>query len=180
MKTTTFALLVMFWAAVNGLAQSAPKDPDAIQALLVEVHQLRQDIEAMTVASQRVQIALHGLQMQDAAVARSGQRLDEARSKRMQAEAAREHIAAEVQMTETRNAIRTGMETPSELKARELGLTNMKQELERINAEVQSRQAAEAEASTQFRTEQAKLTDVQDRIERLDKVLEKLGAPPAK
>ena len=180
MKTTTFALAAMFWAAVNGLAQSAAKDPDAIQALLVEVRQLRQDIEAMTVASQRVQIALHGLQMQDGAVARSGQRLDELRTKRMQAEVTREHIAAEVQMTETRNATRSGMETPNELKARELALTNLKQELERVNAEVLSRQAAEAEAATQFRTEQAKLTDVQDRIERLDKVLEKLGAPPAK
>jgi hypothetical protein len=76
--------------------------------------------------------------------------------------------------------MRTGMETPDELKARELGVTNMKHELERINVEVQSRQAAEAEAGAQFRTEQSKLTDVQDRIERLDKVLEKLGAPPAK
>jgi len=52
----------------------------------------------------------------------------------------------------------------------------MKSQIEGQTAEVQTLQAAEAEASSQLRSEQAKLGDVQDRIERLDKTLEKLGA----
>jgi SMC interacting uncharacterized protein involved in chromosome segregation len=51
----------------------------------------------------------------------------------------------------------------------------MKSEIERQTAEVQTLQAAEAEASSQLRNEQAKLAEVQERIERLDKTLEKLG-----
>jgi hypothetical protein len=41
--------------------------------------------------------------------------------------------------------------------------------------EVQTCQATEAEASSQFRNDQAKLLDLQDRIARLDKALEQLG-----
>ncbi len=37
-------------------------------------------------------------------------------------------------------------------------------------------QAAEADASSQLRNDQAKLVELQDRIERLDKSLEKLSA----
>ena len=168
------AFLMMLWAAANGSCQTPPKDPDALQALLVEVRQLRQDIEAMTVASQRVQIALYGLQMQDGAVARAAQRLDATRNRRAQAEETRNHMAAELQMAEARSEVRTGQETPTELKARELGMTQLKGELEKLTAEVQSREAAEAEATTQFRTEQAKMSELQERIERLDKVLEKM------
>jgi hypothetical protein len=73
--------VAMMLAASNGLCQTPAKEVDTLQSLLVEVRQLRQDIESMTVASQRVQIALYGLQIQDAAVARAAQRLDDARNK---------------------------------------------------------------------------------------------------
>jgi chromosome segregation ATPase len=174
MRQLAFVILL---AAANAVCQTPAKDPDTLPALLLEVRQLRQALEAMTVASQRVQIALSGLQVQAAAVARDGQRLDEARNKRMQAEENRDHFAAEVQMTEARSAVRTGIETDTELKIRELGLTQLKSQLETTTAEVQSRQAAESEAATQFRTSQAKLGELQDRIEGLDRVLAKMGAP---
>jgi chromosome segregation ATPase len=169
-------ICVLFLAA-NAIAQAPPKDGDTVQALLVEVRQLRQDIEAMTVASQRVQIALYALQMQDGAVSRSRQRLDEARGKRMQAEAVRDHMATEVRMSETRSEQRSGMETPTDLKVKELAITQLKGELERSTTELQSWQAVEAEAASQLRTDQVKLNELQERIERLDQVLSKMGLP---
>ncbi len=117
------ALVAMLLTVANGLGQTPPKDPDAVQALLVEVRQMRQDIETMTVASQRVQIALSGLQRQDAAVARAEQRLDEARNKRVGTETARARAAAEVQRLES--AVAAGM-SGDEAKAAQPRVAEMK------------------------------------------------------
>ncbi len=168
------AFAVMLFAASNGLCQTPAKEPDTLQALLVGVHQLRQDIEAMTVASQRVQIALYALQMQDAAMARAAQRLDDARDRRSGAEANRDRTASAIQGLE--NKLASGTLAQAEAKELQEALSQMKYQVEAQTAEVQTTQAAEAEAASQLRSEQVKLSDAQDRIERLDKTLEKLGA----
>jgi chromosome segregation ATPase len=171
MRKIAFAVML---CAVSGLCQTPAKEPDTLQALLVEVHQLRQDIEAMTVASQRVQIALYALQMQDATAARAAQRLDSARDRRSVAEANRDHTASAIQGLESKLA--SGTLAESDAKEVKEALPQMKSQIEGQTAEVQTLQAAEAEALSQLRREQAKLAEVQDRIERLDKTLEKLGA----
>jgi chromosome segregation ATPase len=129
--------------AASGLGQTPAKEPDALQSLLTEVQQLRKDIEAMTVASQRVQIALYSLQMQDGAVGRAEKRLDEA--------------PAEVNLTQSRVAALRGA-------------------LDGQTMKVQTCQAAEAESSNQLRNEQAKLIDLQVKIQNLDKTLEQVAA----
>ena len=171
MPKIVFAM--MFWAS-SAFCQTPVKEPDALQALLVEVHQLRQDIEGMTVASQRVQIALYQLQMQDGAVARTAQRLDNVRSKCSLAEENRQHTAADIQRLE--GAVASGTVPQPEAEAVKQRLTELKGHLEGQAAEAQTCQAGEAEATTQLRGDQAKLLDLQDRIARLDKVLEQLGS----
>ena len=166
-------LAVMLLGASAGLGQTPAKEPDTLQALLAEVHQLRQDIEAMTVASQRVQIALYSLQMQDAAVARAAKRLDDARSKCSEVSANREHTASEIQRMES--ALASGTLGPAETRELQSRLTQIKSQAEAQSAEGQTCQTAEAEASSQLRDDQAKLIELQDRIERLDKTLQRLG-----
>jgi chromosome segregation ATPase len=138
------------------------------------VRQLRQDIEAMTVASQRVQIALSTLQRQDAAVARDTQRVDDARNRCAVAEANREHTAMGMQRFE--GELAAGNLVESKAKEYQSLLTQMKSEIETRTAEVQTCQAAEAEATSQLRNDQAKLADLQDRMDHLDKALETLGS----
>ena len=166
------ALTLILLAASQGVCQTPPKEADALQALLVEVHQLRQDIEAMTIASQRVQIALHALDMQDAAVARSAQRVDAVRNRCAGADAARQHTAAEVQRMEA------GLASVSESEAKDFRahLAGTKSVLEEQAAAAQACQAEEAEASNQLRNDQAALGEVRGRIERLDNTLAKLGS----
>ena len=60
-----YLLLLAFAPTVFG--QSS--ETTLTQTLINEIHALRQDIEAITVASQRVQIALYRLQSQTALVA---------------------------------------------------------------------------------------------------------------
>jgi chromosome segregation ATPase len=178
------AVAALLLVASDGLCQTPAKDPDSLQTLLVEVHQLRQAIEAMTLTSQRVQIALYSLQIQDAAVARSSQRLDEARNRCRGEETNRQHTAAEIQrlerfLAENQQQI-AGPEIPgaspaAEAKAIEARLPELKTTLEVQTTTVQTCQTAEAEASGGLRNDQAKLAELQDRIERLDKALEQLA-----
>lgn len=163
------ASAVMLLVASNGFCQTPAKESDTLQTLLSEVHQLRMDIEAMTVASQRVQIALFQLQMQDAAVARAAQRLENAQNKCLTAEGNRQHFAADVQRLE--NSLSSGAMQESEIKSIQERLALMKGELEARTAEAQACQTTEAEASSQLQKEQGKLAEAQERIERLDKVL---------
>jgi chromosome segregation ATPase len=155
------------FAASVGFSQTQVKERDTLQALLDEVHQLRQAIEGMTAASQRVQIALYGLQMQDSAVARAMQRLDVVKNKCAGAEGNRQHTSEEIRRIEGGSDGDT-----KESKAR---LPVLKGALEIQSVESQTCQAAEADASSQLRNDQAKLLELQDRIARLDKALEQLS-----
>ena len=169
-KTALFPL--MFWTA-SALCQTQSKEPDTLRALLAEVHQLRQDIEGMTVASQRVQIALYSLQLQDAALARSAQRLEAARGRCLGADDSRQHTAVEVQRLES--SLASGTLPEADAKAVKEKLTELKSHFDVQTVQYQSCQAGEAEASTQLRSDQAKLVELQDRIAHLDKALEQFG-----
>lgn len=127
----------------------------------------------MTVASQRVQIALYGLQLQDAAVTRAAQRLDAVRSKRAGAETNQHQLAAEVERMQAELATGTlPKETAGQL---QYNLTRIKSDLDAQTMEVQTLQIAEAEAANQLANDQAKLAERQERIERLDKTLANLS-----
>ncbi len=76
MFRAVFALIITTTAA----AQTPSPDSQALQALVTEIRQLRQDMQATTIATQRVQIVLYRLQTQTALVTRASSRLDELRS----------------------------------------------------------------------------------------------------
>jgi chromosome segregation ATPase len=170
----TIAIAAILCGTTTGLCQTPPNDPDTLRALLAEVHQLRQNIEGAVIASQRVQIALYSLQMQGTVVARAEQRLDDARNKCSVASADQAHMTADVERLES--VLNAGTLAAAETKDLQSHLTEIKVRIEAQAVQVQTCQAAEAEASSQLRNAQAKLVDLQNRIELLDKTLEKLGA----
>ena len=169
------AFVVALFMASNGLCQTsaAPKEQETLQSLLAEVHQLRLSIQAMTVASQRAQIALSALQIQDAAVARAFQRLDSVRNRCKEPEDRKQHMAAEIQHLES--ILSAGAGSNAEAKSVQEREAQLKAEIDAIATEVSTCQATEAEASGQLQSEQAKLADVKERIDRLDKTLETSG-----
>jgi hypothetical protein len=171
MRKLPFATIL--FAASRAFCQSPQPEPAALRALLVEVHQLRVDLQAMTVASSRVQIALQSLQLQDAAVGRAAQRLDELRNKCAAADIAFQRISADLQTVELASPIVGPEIVPAQ------GQGGRRGELRRFlgtqTSAVQACKATEAEAASQLRNDQAKMTELQDRISRLDKTLEQLG-----
>jgi chromosome segregation ATPase len=172
MNKIVFALILLGASPV--LSQTPAKDTDALPSLLAEVRHLRQDIEAITVASERMQIALVSLQMQDGAVARATGRLDAVTSRCSGAQVNHDHLIADVQRGEA--AFASGTVSAAEAADLRSRLSEVKSQTDAAQAEVLACQAAEADASSQLRNDQAKLADLQDRIDRLDKTLEKLGA----
>jgi hypothetical protein len=165
------AIAAILFLALQAVSQTPQKEPDVLQSLLTEVHGLRLEIQAMTVASQRAQIILSSLQIQDAAVARSAQRLDGIRNKCVDLEMANQHTAGDIQRMQ--NYVSTG--TPEDnAKAREVEvvLPHLKVDLEAKTTELQACQAREAEAAGQLQNEQTKLAEIQDRLDRLDKTLQ--------
>jgi hypothetical protein len=164
------ALVLLSLAASTGLCQTADK-PDTLQTLLSEVHQLRQAIETMTVASQRVQIAVYTLQLQDAAVARDTARFDSVHERCLGVEAQRQKWASDIQTVESDTTANTA---PAQA-TQQAVLAQYRRELELKAAEAQACQSTEADVLSPLRNEQATLGDLQERIQHLDKVLEKAG-----
>lgn len=159
----------------QGLCQTPATESDTLHALLVEVRQLRQAIEGMTAASQRVQIALSAIQSQDAALARSTQRMEAVRNNCTGKEERRQQIAANIQRME--GALASGKLPATETKMFEEQVVNLKKDLELQQTEVQTCRVGEADAVSQFRTDQAMLAELRDRMDRLDKALERPVGP---
>ena len=60
--------------------QATPTQSQTLEALLAEVHQLRQDLHAVATAGRRAQILIYRLYVQEAVVARAAEHLDQATS----------------------------------------------------------------------------------------------------
>ncbi len=163
-------LRIVFVLTASGCALGQPTaDSQILQALLAEVRQLRLDLQNVTLAAQRVQILLYRLQLQEASTARASQRYDQASARLHEAQQARTRAAAALQ--ELEDAHNRAPEDAAQRKAIEERLPEVKHTLEIWTADEQTRQAAESEAQGQLRTEQAKLSELQDALDKLDKFL---------
>lgn len=167
-RTLLFVLCFLFLSA-SGLGQSAATESQGMQALVAEVRQLRKDLQATNANALRVQVLLYRLQAQQAAVARASDRLSNARSRLAGMQQHRTEVAATLKRFEE---LLENTETTSEDRKRFQGETSArKQELEALATVEQQQQSAEMEAEEQLRTEQAKLNELEERADRLEKEL---------
>jgi hypothetical protein len=141
-----------------------------MQALVAEVRQLRKDLQASNGNALKAQILLQRLQFQEAAVARTLKRLNDARGRLA---ATQRHRAEVADASKRFEELLENTETSSEDRQRFQGeISAKKQELEALAAVEQQQQAAEMEAEEQLRTEQAKLSELEERVDRLEKNLD--------
>ena len=156
--------------AASLLAQTPTPDPPSLQALVAEIHQLRQELQTTTIAGQRVQIALFRLQAQTATVARASARWEEAHGKVLMAQSNEKGLTGKLQRTE--EAIRNSQDPREREAATTQVLPELKAAVEREAAEEQRWAVVETEAASQLRAEQAKLDDLQALLDKLDKILD--------
>jgi chromosome segregation ATPase len=170
MNRSSLFVLVLLVFSTPCFGQTTPGDSQTLQALLSEVRLLRQDLRTTTVAAQRSQILIYRLQGQEAAVGRASQRLDEAREKLARTQDARKQAAVEVKRLE--DFVSNTENPPTQRKALENRLSELKTRLESLGSEEQQHQSREIDAEQQLRAEEVRLGDLRDQLDRLDKALE--------
>jgi chromosome segregation ATPase len=159
--------LLLCFAAL--LSAQTPTDS---QLLLNEVRQLRQDLAATSAALQRTQILLFRLQLEDSAIARAAQRLDQAKSQFTGVQQRRKNQESEIQGLEL-ELQRTQDQTQ---KARiPQMIAGLKREIENYAPVEQDAQSKLIDAENQFRSEQAKHDALEAALEKIDKQLESSG-----
>jgi hypothetical protein len=143
-----------------------------MQALVTEVRLLRRDLQATNGNALKAQILLYRLQVQEAAVARASQHLNEERSRLTQTQDHRRQVAAGLKQNQESLDSDVDLSNPDNRKIVENAISRLKAELETLGVEEQQRQTAEMEAEEQLRNEQAKLSALEERVDRLEKDLD--------
>jgi len=160
----------MFLLAPQIRAQSTSNDAQLLKALLDEVRALRQDLKTSTAQMERAQILMHRLQLQEGVVERLSHSLDEARAKLTQIQSQRKNFTDQVKRLEEAQA---ASNNAADQKPVADALANMKARVDVLATEEQDAQATVADRDGQLRNEQAKLTELQERLDQLESSLGK-------
>jgi hypothetical protein len=164
--------LLLLAISMPVFAQGNSTDAQLTQALLTEIRALRQDLQTTAATIQRIQIVMYRLQAQTAIMNRATQRLDEARNRCSGAQNQHKMMTGEVQRLEER--LRTVQNAP-EQKQIEDSIARMKSQMEYFANEEQQCQVRESDADRDYRSEKAKMAELEDMLEKLDKVLASIG-----
>jgi chromosome segregation ATPase len=159
--------------SASGLGQSTASESQGMQALVAEVRQLRKDLQTTNGNALKAQILLYRLQAQEATVARISGHLNDVRARLAETQERRRAVTASLKRNEEfiDNAGAAEI-SPVDRKQVQFEISRLKTELENLATEEQQRQSAEMEAEEQLRTEQAKLSGLEDRMDRLEKGLD--------
>jgi isoleucyl-tRNA synthetase len=168
MRRTYFLITAVFGLSMAGFAQTTSSDSQTMQSLLTEVRQLRQDLQVSFTRMESAQILLSRLQIQQVAVSRASQHLDDARTKLAEVQVVITSETAEIKHYE--DAPGNG-ENQAQAEA---ALNHAKSDLEVSTNLAQQRQSIETDAELQLRTEQDKLSRLESL---LDELVEKIGNP---
>jgi chromosome segregation ATPase len=172
MRPALFVLCFLFLSA-SGLSQSTqstPNEPEGMRALVAEVRLLRKDLQATNGHALKAQVLLYRLQVQEATVSRVSQNLNDLRSSIAATQERQRNLMATIKHFE--KLVDDSDTPPAQRKDSEGEISVLKTELEGLTAEEQQRQTAKIEAEEQLRTEQAKLSALEDRVDRLEKELD--------
>lgn len=150
--------------AVASLGQTTSPDSQAQQALLTEVRDLHKDLQVSLARIESAQILLSGLQIQEVAVTRASQHLDNARSKLAEIQTVLKSETAEVGQLEGHSPVPG--ENPAQV---EETLNRAQADLEVSTNLEHQRQAAADEAEQQLRTEQERLKRFETQLDELVK-----------
>jgi chromosome segregation ATPase len=171
MRRVCFFIVLFFGMALATFGQASSSDSQTLQALLTEVRELRKVLQVSIAKMQSAQIVLARLQIQEVAVTRASQHLDDARSRLAEVQLALKSEAAEIKHWE--EDAPNGNETQAQI---EEAVKRVKSDMESATNLEQQRQAIETEAELQLRTEKDKLSTLENQ---LDELVRNMGDPGA-
>jgi chromosome segregation ATPase len=156
--------------SMSAFGQSGSNDSQTLQALLAEVRQLRHDLQTTTVAAQRAQILIYRVEAQESVVRRTQERVDDARSRLAQVRTEQNNRAASIKQIEEKKG--RSETSATEKKDLEDVLTQIKVRFDADANQEGEIQATITDAEGRLRMEQAKLGELQEQLDRLEKTLE--------
>jgi chromosome segregation ATPase len=169
MRRACFFMLLFFGMALVAFGQTTSPDSQTLQALLTEVRELRKVLQVSIAKMQSAQILLSRLQIQEVAVTRASQHLDDARSRLAEVQLVLKSEAAEIKHWE--DEAPNANETQAQI---EEAVKRVKSDVESATNLEQQRQAIESEAELQLRTEKDKLNTLETQ---LDDLVRNMGDP---
>lgn len=168
MQRILICLAGLLLRTTNSVADTTPVDSQMTQAVLTEIRQLRLDLQATAAIIQRVQIVVYRIQAQENQLDRATQRLETARNACKGSEMQRNFLTTQIERTE---GTRRGAQNTSERQAAEDALARLKSSAEMLASEARECQGNQVDAEIQLRNEQTKMSELQDQLDKLDKVL---------
>lgn len=170
-------VLALFMLAATVSPASSQQTDATIQALLSEVRQLRMALERSAVVAPKIQVTLQRIQLQQDFVTRLSRQVDEARE--LAARPAREQMDMSNHLKAT-EALLSQESDPARRKVMEEDIRRLKTHMEQFSEQQKLRdaqqQARETELAGRLQAEQAKLDELNDRLNTLERQLE----PPQK
>ncbi len=168
-----FFLVTLFWVSASAQAQIEKKSEAAgeqklIEVLIDEVRQLRQAMERNGTAAFRAQIMVERLRAQQDLVSRINRDLEGLRNQLSDMKAEAPRLAEMIEEIEKK--VESGFANPDELK-------RVKDQAERFKQHEQRMREREIALTAQFNTENARLEDLNRRIDLLEQNLESLPNP---
>ncbi len=172
MRCISILCFTLFLGTAASSGQTAPADSQMTQNLLAEIRQLRQDLQVTAATIQRVQIVMYRVQTEGSLLNRATERVHNTRARCGFIQSQRKITTVQIEQQETRQ--RTSQD-PLERKAAEETLQRLKPAAETLATEELQCQAEQAEEEAQLRTQQAKVNDLQDQLDNLDRILAAQG-----
>lgn len=173
MRRFLVACAAVWMSVVPALSQNPPSDSQTLRDILTEIRRLRQDLQTTSVASQRVQIALYRLQLQDAAVAKASRAADDAREKLNQTANERKRTAEIIEQWQ--NTLESGTVQENQRRQMQASMPGMKSRLEQLTKDEAQWQARVADADERREQEQSKFESLQTVLDELDRALQNVG-----
>jgi chromosome segregation ATPase len=165
-----FAVALLLVAVRDPLsAQGSQGNSDVLTALLAEVRGLRAAMEQMASAGPRVQLAMGRLQLQEQRVNTALRKLDDLHSRRTDAE--QELAQLRNQVARTQEMIDHAAIDSPERQAADMQLKMLKDATSVRTTDLQRLAAEEADASAAVAAEQGRWTDINQKLEELERAL---------
>lgn len=161
-------VISLLWVLSAAQAQSQTSDAPTLHALLAEVHQLRLALERSAQIAPRIQIAVERLKLQQDKVGRTAQQLDELRRDLDRSRLDQPKLQERVQAIESQAGQAVD---PAQRRDLEQGLKQFKLEAEQAEKSLLQMQAREGELAGQLQSEQARLTELNDRLDQIERAL---------
>jgi len=170
-----FLPLILLVVSTPALGQTISKDSQTLGALLTEVRQLRQDLEATALVTHKLQILLYRLQTQNTTVTRLSRSVEDAHAEVNQLKNERDKLAADIKQQE--DFASSNLNASGDRKAVEDALPGLKEKLASLDDQLQQAQKEESTAQEQLRSQQAKLERLEADFDRLEESFESSRAP---